>query len=50
MQKSSPVIQFQTKTLSREAEIKMEWTIQSSIKYNLWSSDTENQQWRRIQG
>ena len=43
------LIQFQTKTLSREAEIKMEWTIHCSIKYNLWSSDTENQQWRGIQ-
>ena len=38
------------KTLSREAEIKMEWTMYSSIEYNLWSSDTDNQQWGRIQG
>ena len=27
----------------KETKIKMEWTIYSSIKYNLWSSDTENQ-------
>ena len=48
-QRSSLVIQFQTETLSREAEIKMKWTIYSIIEYNLWSSDTKNQQWRRIQ-
>ena len=34
------VIQFQTKTLSREAEIQMEWTIYSGVKHKIWVNDT----------
>ena len=38
--RSSLVIPLQTKTLSRKAEIQMEWTIYSGIKYIVWGSDT----------
>ena len=42
--RSGPVIQLQTEAFSRKTEIKMEWPLYSSGKYNLWSSDIENQQ------
>ena len=38
--RSGLIIQLQTKTLSREAEIQMEWTIYSGIKHTVWGSDT----------
>ena len=40
--RSGPVIQLQIETVSRKTEIKMEWSLYSSGKYNLWSSDIEN--------
>ena len=38
--RSGLVIQLQTKTLSREVEIQMEWTIYSGIKHTVWGNDT----------
>ena len=35
-------VQFQTQAVSRKTEVKMEWSLHSSCKYTLWSSDTEN--------
>ena len=46
--RSGSVIQLQTETFSRKAEIKVEWSIYSSSKYNLWGSDTEDHYWRGI--
>ena len=42
--RSGLVVQLQTKTLSRKAEIQMEWTIYSGIEHTVWGSDTSNQQ------
>ena len=41
--RSGPVIQLQTEAFSRQTEIKMEWPLYSSGKYNLWGNDIENQ-------
>ena len=41
--RSGPVIQLHTKAFSRQTEIKMEWPLYGSGKYNLWGSDIENQ-------
>ena len=38
--RSGLVIQLQTKTLSKKAEIQMEWTIYNGIKHTIWGSDT----------
>ena len=47
--RSGPIIQLHTKTVSRKAEIKMEWSLYNNGKYNLWDSDIENQKRGRIQ-
>ena len=39
-------IQLQAKDVSRETEVKMEWSIYSGSKYTLWSSNIEDEIWR----
>ena len=38
--RSGLVIQLQIKTLSRKAEVQMEWAFYSGIKHTIWGSDT----------
>ena len=38
--RSGLVIQLQTKTLSRKADIQIERTIYSGIRHTVWGSDT----------
>ena len=40
--RTSPIIQFQAQAVSRKTEVKMEWSLHSSSKFILWSSDIEN--------
>ena len=35
-------LQFQAQAVSRKTEVKMEWSLHSSSKYTLWSSNIEN--------
>ena len=39
--RTSSLIQLQTQAISREIEIKVEWSLHSDNQYTLWSSDTE---------
>ena len=36
------MIKFQAKAVSKKTKVKMEWSLHSSSKHTLWSSDIEN--------
>ena len=40
--RTSSLIQLQAKAISRETEVKMEWSIHNGSKYTLWSSNIED--------
>ena len=41
-QEDSPAVQFQAQAVYKKIEVKMEWSLHSSSKYTIWSSNIEN--------
>ena len=39
--RTGSLIQLQAQAISKEIEIKVEWSLHSDNQYTLWSSDTE---------